>query len=82
MTVFCYAVSCVLVKINGCLKYVYCLHQFSDDEAISLSKTLDNFYETTRRNIPGDICLQIRRNENLKSHKITNIILGEQRVMI
>jgi hypothetical protein len=37
-------------------------------EAVSISKTSVNFYKTTRRNIPKDGHLHIRRRENLKSH--------------
>jgi hypothetical protein len=37
-------------------------------EAASTSETLVNFYQTTRRNVPEDSHLHIRRHENLKSH--------------
>jgi hypothetical protein len=37
-------------------------------EAVSTSETSVNFYETTRRNIPKDSHLHIRRCENLKSN--------------
>jgi hypothetical protein len=43
-------------------------------EAVSISETLVNFYETTLRNIPEDSYLDTRRRENLKSHKVTNIL--------
>jgi hypothetical protein len=36
-------------------------------EAVSTSKTLVNFYQTTRRNNPEDSHLLTRRRENLKS---------------
>jgi hypothetical protein len=36
-------------------------------EAVSTSETLVNFYQTTRRNIPGDSHLHTRRSEDLKS---------------
>jgi hypothetical protein len=38
-------------------------------EAVSTSETSVNFYETTRRNIPEDSHLHIRRRENLKYHR-------------
>jgi hypothetical protein len=38
-------------------------------EAASTSETLVNFYQTTRRNIPGESHLRTRRPKNLKSHK-------------
>jgi hypothetical protein len=37
-------------------------------EAASTSETSVNFYQTTRRNNPGDDHLHSRRRENLKSH--------------
>jgi hypothetical protein len=37
-------------------------------EAVSISETLVNFCETTRRNIPEDNHLKTRRRKNLKSH--------------
>jgi uracil DNA glycosylase len=40
-------------------------------EAASTSEMLVNFYQTTRRNNPGDSHLHTRRRENLKSHLIT-----------
>jgi hypothetical protein len=36
-------------------------------EAVSTYETSVNFYQTTRRNIPEDTRLLIRRSENLKS---------------
>jgi hypothetical protein len=38
-------------------------------EAVSISETLVNFYETTRRNI-ADGCLHIRRRVNMKPHTV------------
>jgi hypothetical protein len=35
-------------------------------EAVSISETSANFFETTRRNTPEDSDLQIRRHENVK----------------
>jgi hypothetical protein len=37
-------------------------------EVVNTSETSDSFYETTRRNIPEDSHLHIRRRENLKCH--------------
>jgi hypothetical protein len=37
-------------------------------EALSTSKTLVNFYQTTRCNNPENSHLHTRRRENLKSH--------------
>jgi hypothetical protein len=37
-------------------------------EAVSISDTSVNFYETTRFNIPEDSHFHTRRRENLKSH--------------
>jgi hypothetical protein len=37
-------------------------------EAASTSETSINYYQTTRRNSPGDSHLHTRRSENLKSH--------------
>jgi hypothetical protein len=37
-------------------------------EAVSTYETSVNFFQTTRRNIPEDSHLHIRRRENLKSH--------------
>jgi hypothetical protein len=37
-------------------------------EAASISETPADFYQTTRRIIPEDSHLHIRRRENLKSH--------------
>jgi hypothetical protein len=39
-------------------------------EAVSISETSVNFYETTRRNIPEDSHLHTCSRENLKSHDI------------
>jgi hypothetical protein len=39
-------------------------------EAASTSETSVNFYQTTRRNIPEDSHLHIRRSEKLKSHDV------------
>jgi hypothetical protein len=39
-------------------------------EAASTPITSVSFYQTTRRNIPEDSHLHIRRRENLKSHKV------------
>jgi hypothetical protein len=39
-------------------------------EAARTSETSVNFCETTRRNIPEDRRLRIRRPENLKSHEV------------
>jgi hypothetical protein len=36
-------------------------------EAVSTSETSENFYQTTRRNIPEDGDFNTRRRENLKS---------------
>jgi hypothetical protein len=36
-------------------------------EAVSISETSVNFYQTIRRNIPEDSCLHTRRRENLRS---------------
>jgi hypothetical protein len=41
-------------------------------EAVSISETSVNFYQTTRRNIPEDIHLHTRRRENLKSQRTFN----------
>jgi hypothetical protein len=38
-------------------------------EAVSSSETSVNICQTTRRNIPEDCHLHIRRRENLKSHR-------------
>jgi hypothetical protein len=43
-------------------------------EAVSISETSLDFYETTGRNIPEDSNLHTRRHENLKSHRI-NVVL-------
>jgi hypothetical protein len=45
-------------------------------EAVTPSETSVNFYQTTRRNIPEDSHLHIRRRENLKSHQYTYLRLG------
>jgi hypothetical protein len=45
-------------------------HQGLMVEAVSISETSVNFYHTTRRNIPEDSHLHIRRIENLKSHPV------------
>jgi hypothetical protein len=50
-------------------------HHQGDDgvlmmEAASISETLVNFYQTTRRNNPEDSHLHIRRRENLKSYRV------------
>jgi phosphoserine aminotransferase len=42
-------------------------------EAVSTSETSVNFYQTTRRNIPEESNIHIRRRENLKSQMILNI---------
>jgi hypothetical protein len=39
-------------------------------EAVIASETSASFYETTRRNIPEDRHLHIRRHENLKSRTV------------
>jgi hypothetical protein len=39
-------------------------------EAGSTSETSINFHQTTRRNIPEDSHLHIRRVDNLKSHQL------------
>jgi hypothetical protein len=39
-------------------------------EAVSTSETLDNSYETTRRNIREGCHLRTRLRENLKSHRL------------
>jgi hypothetical protein len=39
-------------------------------EAVSTPETSENFYQTTRRNIPEDSHLHTRRRENLKFHNI------------
>jgi hypothetical protein len=43
-------------------------------EAVSTSETSAKFYETTRRNIPEDSHLLLRRRENLKSHQQQNFV--------
>jgi hypothetical protein len=40
-------------------------------EAVRISETSVNFYETTQRNIPEDSHLHTRRLENLKSYQIS-----------
>jgi hypothetical protein len=42
-------------------------------EAINTSETSVNFYQTSRRNIPEDCHLHIRRRENLKSQKFSPV---------
>jgi hypothetical protein len=39
-------------------------------KATSTSETSVNFYQTTRRNNPGDSHLHTHRRENLKSHSL------------
>jgi hypothetical protein len=41
-----------------------------DEEAVSISETSVNFYQTTLRNIPEDSHLHTRRRENLKFHPV------------
>jgi hypothetical protein len=43
-------------------------------EAARTSETSLNFYQTKRRNHPEDSHLHTRRRENLKSHKIGDMI--------
>jgi hypothetical protein len=47
-------------------------------KAATTSETLVNFYWDTRRNIPEDSHLHIRRRENLKYHHVIYIIRGRQ----
>jgi hypothetical protein len=42
-------------------------------EAVSVSETSVNFYQTTRRIISEDSHLHTRRRENLKSHYLTKL---------
>jgi hypothetical protein len=44
-------------------------------EAVSTSQTSANFYQTTRRNIPEDSHLHIRRRKKLKSHKHSLVVV-------
>jgi hypothetical protein len=45
-------------------------------ETVRNSETSVNFYVSTRRYIPEDSKLHIRRRENLKSHTISRFLLN------
>jgi hypothetical protein len=45
-------------------------------EAVSVSKTSVNFYETTRRNTPEDGHLHTCRRENLKPHLVPKSVVA------
>jgi hypothetical protein len=71
--------SCSLIKTDRCFRDVYYLHHQGDEhalmmEAVSISKTLVNFYQTTGHNISEDSHLHIRRSENLKYHILVYMV--------
>jgi hypothetical protein len=75
MTVVWDVAPCGLVEINRRFRGAYCLHYQAnpprpDDGAVSTSETSVNFYQTTRRNIPDDSHLHIRRCGNRNSHQV------------
>jgi hypothetical protein len=49
-------------------------------EAENISETSINFYQTTRRNNPGNSHFHTRCRENLKSHKSNVLSLGFPKV--
>jgi hypothetical protein len=61
MTVFWDVAPCSLVLAASVIGAVTLMM-----EAASTSETSENFYQTTRRNIPEDIYLHTRRSEKLK----------------
>jgi hypothetical protein len=63
MAVFWVVAPCSLIEVYRLIVLMM--------EAESTSETSVNFYQTTRRNIPEDSHLHIRRCENLKSQILT-----------
>jgi hypothetical protein len=72
MAVFSVVAPCSLVEVYRYFRGAYCLHHEGDSnsKAVSISKTPENLYNTTRRNNSEDSHLHTRRHENLKSHKV------------
>jgi hypothetical protein len=72
--VFWYIAPCNLVEVDRRFTDAYCLHYQGDEfiylmmEAVRTYETSVNINVTTRRYIPEDSKLHIRRRENLKSH--------------
>jgi hypothetical protein len=81
----CCAVLCIsLLKFQRCLLHLSWAQWFNAlmMEAASISETLENFYQTTRRNSPEDSHLHTRYCENLKSHlEINRLILWLSRCL-
>jgi hypothetical protein len=63
---------CSLVGVDRRFRGAYCLAQMMN--AVRTSETSISCNETTRRYIPEGSNLNTRRRENLKSHKINQLI--------
>jgi hypothetical protein len=68
MAVFWDVVPCSLVGTDRRIRGAYYLHYRPDDGDSKLLLIVGQYLQTTRRNIPEDSHLHIRRRENLKSH--------------
>jgi hypothetical protein len=70
MAGFWVVASCSLVDVYQRFRGRCCLHYQGDEmmEAARTSKTLVNFYQTTRRYNPEESHLRTHRRENLKSY--------------